>query len=212
MGNYFTNPVRQDIEEIGEMIGINMAINAILNRDRAIIKVLAGDCREVMLQGLPYARESCQVPVSQLYGAVIVSPGGYPKDINIYQAQKSFAHAMLVVRPGGWVILAAACPEGSGSQHYEEWVRYKDSNDSVIRSFSEEGFRVGPHKAFLLARDSSQVHLLLVSDIDEALSKSLLIKKVSNLQTAVNMVLSEISENDTIAIMPHASTTIPVLS
>ena len=85
---------------------------------------------------------------------VIASPGGHPKDINVYQAQKAVSSAARIVRPGGTIILAAACPEGSGSPHYERWVSGKHSREEVIEAFRTEGFRIGPHKAFQLARDT----------------------------------------------------------
>ena len=66
---------------------------------------------------------------------MISSPGGHPKDINLYQAQKGLAHAALITRPGGTIILAAACPEGTGSPHYEEWMRGKKSYAEVFEAF-----------------------------------------------------------------------------
>ena len=72
---------------------------------------------------------------------MIVSPGGHPKDVNLYQAQKALAHAALVTRPGGTILLAAACPEGTGSQAYEEWMRHPDmtSHEAVISAFRAGG-------------------------------------------------------------------------
>ncbi len=112
---------------MGEMIGIHIALNAVLNQDRQIVHALAGDPRAVMQAGIPLSRQVCQVGVSAEYDVLISSPGGYPKDINVYQAQKGLAHAALVTRPGGTIILAAACTEGSGSPHYEDWMTGKRS-------------------------------------------------------------------------------------
>ncbi len=51
-----------------------------------------------------------------------MSAGGYPKDINLYQAQKALDNAKHAVRDGGVVILAASCAEGLGEEVFERWM------------------------------------------------------------------------------------------
>ena len=172
LGEYETNPARQDVEEIGQKIIIHLALNAILNQNKQIVYALAGDPRAVMRAGIPLSRQVCQVGVPAKYGLVISSPGGHPKDINIYQAQKGLAHAALVTRPGGTIILAAACPEGTGSPHYEDWMAGKTSYAEVIECFNLEGFRIGPHKAYQIARDASKVRFLFCSEMDESFARA----------------------------------------
>jgi nickel-dependent lactate racemase len=212
LGEYETNPARKDIEEIGRKIGVHLALNAILNKDKQLIYILAGDPRQVMERGLALARQVCQAVVRQKYGLVISSPGGHPKDINIYQSQKGLAHAALITRPGGTVILAAACPEGTGSPHYEAWMQGKRSYAEVIQKFNAEGFHIGPHKAYQIARDASQVRLLFCSEMDTALAEALLLNPVPDLQTAIGLTVADLLPGEHIGILPHASSTIPYIS
>jgi nickel-dependent lactate racemase len=212
LGEYETNPARQDVEEIGAKMRIHLALNAILSQSKQIVHVLAGDPRAVMQAGIPLSRQACQARVDGRYGLLISSPGGHPKDINVYQAQKGLAHAALVARPGGTVILVAACPEGTGSPHYEEWMAGKKSYAEVIARFRAEGFRIGPHKAFQIARDASQVRLLSCSEMDERLARALLLNPVRDLQAALDQALPSLRPGDRIGILPHASSTIPYLA
>lgn len=212
LGEYETNPARQDIEEIGEKIGVHLALNAILNQHRDIVKVLAGDPRWVVRQGLKHSRQACQVAVSQKYGLVISSPGGHPKDINVYQSQKGLANAALITRPGGTVILTAACPEGTGSSHYEDWMLGKTSYAEVIERFNAEGFRTGPHKAYQIARDAAKVNLLFCTAMDHDLARALLLNPVSDLQTTINTALEHLPTNEPVGILPHAASTIPFIA
>ena len=211
LGEYHTNPARQDIEEIGEMIGVHLALNAVLNQNKQIVHVLAGDPRAVMRRGVALSRQVCQAAVPQKYALVIASPGGHPKDINVYQAQKALAHAARITQPGGTVILTAACPEGAGSPHYEAWMQGKHSYAEVLHSFQVEGFRIGPHKAYLIARDASQVRLLFYSTLDEKLARLLLLNPVDDLQSALDLALADLPSGEHIGILPHASSTIPYL-
>ena len=211
LGEYENNPARQDIEEIGRKIGVHLALNAVLNQDKQIVHTLAGNPYQVVRQGSALSRRVCQVPVSQRYMLVISSPGGHPKDINVYQAQKGLAHAARITQPGGTVILSAACPEGAGSPHYEAWMQGKHSYAEVLQSFQAEGFRIGPHKAYQIARDASQVRLLFCSDMDQELSRTLLLNPTGDLQTALDITLADMPPGERIGILPHASTTIPYL-
>lgn len=96
IGQYEKNPVRQDIEEIGQKIGIDLALNAILNHKKEIVQVLAGDPVAVMKSGVPISRQVCQVAVTEPYSLLISSPGGHPKDINVYQSQKALSSAVMI--------------------------------------------------------------------------------------------------------------------
>ena len=49
---------------------------------------------------------------------VIAGSGGFPKDINLYQAQKALLHAAIAVKQGGTIVLAAECREGVGSDRF----------------------------------------------------------------------------------------------
>jgi nickel-dependent lactate racemase len=211
MGEYKTNPVRRDIEEIGLMMGIDLALNAILNQEKEIVHVFAGDPVSVMESGVPFSKQVCQVSVPQPYGLVISSPGGHPKDINVYQAQKALSSAVKITRAGGTVIVAAACPEGSGSEHYEEWVTGKESYADVLQQYQAEGFRIGPHKAYQFARDTTQTRLMFCSDMDQELAQMLLLNPIKDLQTAVDMALEDLGPNDIVGVLPHAASTIPYL-
>jgi len=211
IGTYETNPARQDIEEIGRKMGIHFALNAILNQSKQIVHVLAGEPRVVMQAGISLSREVCQVGVQSKYSLMISSPGGHPKDINLYQSQKGLAHAALVTKPGGTVILVAACPEGTGSKHYEEWIRGKASNEEVIQWFTEEKFRIGPHKAYQIARDASQVRLQFYSEMNTDFSKNLLLNPIRDLQGAVTLAIAELEPGERVGFLPHASSTIPYI-
>ena len=214
LGEFERNPARQDVEEIGRLIGIDFAVNAILNRDKRIIQAYAGDPAAVLEAGIPAVRALCQAPVEQAFDLMIVSPGGHPKDINIYQTQKGMAHAAAVTKEGGRMILCAACPEGSGNADYEAWVMQPRirGHEDVLRLFAEEGFRVGRHKAFQVSRDASRIHTALVSELDADFARGLLLHPASDLQSAIDRALEKLPRNARIGVMPAANATMPTLS
>jgi nickel-dependent lactate racemase len=142
---------------------------------------------------------------------VVTSPGGHPKDLNLYQSQKALAHASSVTKDGGAVILVAACPDGTGSRSLEVWMSDKRSHQEVLASFERERFRVGPHKAYLIARDARRVRPVLVSDMDPSLVCHLLFTPAANMDEALGHACSRLAPGARIGIMPRASSTIPYI-
>lgn len=207
---YEKNPLRQDIEEAGRMVAVDLAVNAILNLDKEIITVLAGAPLSVMQAGVPLSRKYCQVSTKGKYDIVVASPGGYPKDINLYQSQKALSHASLITSDGGVVILVAACKEGTGSASYEKFMQDKQSTSDVFEAFSKMEFRVGPHKAFQFARELKRIGVILVSELDDNLVRRLLMHSEKDLSVALENAIDMIGiPNPRIALMPYATNTIP---
>ena len=210
-GVYENNPARQDVEEIGRILGINFAINAVLNSEREIVEVLSGDPVQVMKEGLSRSQKINQVHVAKKYGLVIASPGGYPKDINLYQAQKALAHAGVVTKDGGVIILVAACNEGTGSKAYEKFIANKSSHQEVFDEFKKMGFTVGEHKAYQIAQIALRVQVILVSEMPDRLVQGCLLKSAGSIDEALIPALQNLRELDGIAIMPEAASMIPYL-
>jgi len=222
IGRYEDNPCRQDVEEIGRIMGVHYALNAVLNEERQIVHALAGDPVAVMKAGIELVRKIFLIEVPEPFDLMIVSPGGHPKDINLYQAQKALGHASLVMKPGGAVIVAAACPEGTGSRGYEAWMADPGmtSYEAIIERFRREGFRIGPHKAFQIARDASRMRLVWVSEMAPDFARRLLLNPPAarprasaenRLKEALSEALAELGPGARIGVMPWANATIPVL-
>lgn len=209
IARYDDNPARQDIEEIGKMIGVHFALNSVINENKQIVAVLAGDPREVMRRGIPLVLDLYQAKVDAPFDLVIASPGGHPKDINLYQAQKALAHATFVTKENGTVILCASCPEGTGSLHYEEWIAGKTSHAQVIETFKREGYRIGAHKAFQISRDASRERVLFVTEMPPAFVRKLLLTPYASIDDALAIALRDLPRDARIGILPYANATIP---
>jgi nickel-dependent lactate racemase len=212
LGRFADNPARQDVEEMGRMIGVHFGLNAVLNGQKQIVHAVAGEPRAVMQAAIPLSCRVSRAPVDAAFDLVIASSGGHPKDLNLYQAQKALAHAALVTRDGGVVIVVAACPEGAGSRGYEAWMEGVRSHEEVFARFEREPFRVGPHKAFLMSRDAARVRTFLVSEMTADLVRRLLLRPAKSVQEALELVLPDLPADARLAIMPRASSTIPLVS
>ena len=210
LGVYEGNPTRAEIDEIGSRVGAELAVNVIVNNEKQIVAALAGTPDEVERAGVEMSARITQVSVPHEFDVVVASPGGYPKDRNMYQAQKAVAHATGIVRRGGTIILVAECPEGSGNEKFEEWMAAASSAEEVVERLGREGFQMGAHKAFLLARSMVKARVLLVSDrMPLELGKKLMLEQYTTVESALESTLARHGLSATVAVMPKASSTVP---
>ena len=210
IGCYQQNPLRQDIEEIGSLMKIDLALNAVLNKDKEILGVFFGKPDAVMKAGISLVDKVSRIQLNHLYEMVIASAGGYPKDINLYQAQKAMTHASFFCKPGGVIVLIAECVEGIGSNEYLEFMSGIESISEVFEKFKRSDFMVGPHKAFLVARILQQYRVFLYSSLSSSLVESLMLKPIHSLQKIQNLV-EQLSFGAEVAILPHATACIATL-
>lgn len=212
IGRFLTNPLRQDIEEIGRTMGVHLSLNAVLNNDRQIVAAFFGMPAEVIQAGMQVSKQVCGVPVSHPFDIVVASAGGYPKDINFYQAQKAITHASLFCKKNGSILLLAECIEGTGSLAYEQFMTGKRTSEEVMKAFAQQEFRVGPHKAFQVARLLQSYQIAICSAMDASLVSGLLMQPANSPQIVLDEFLrSHLASTGTapsIAILPHATTTI----
>jgi lactate racemase len=209
---YEENPLRQDIEEVGRAADIHFVLNIVMNDHKKVVAAFAGDPRAVMAAAIPEVRRIYEVEVPEPFDVMITCPGGYPKDINLYQAHKSVSCANRVTREGGVIILVAACEDGAGSQGYEDYMaRGFPSHEAVMEQFVQEPFQIGPHKAFIFARDAVRLsRIWIVSEIAPQRIRRLLLTP-GTLAEAVEAAIAPLPATARVGIMPYANATIPRL-
>lgn len=207
VGEIRDNPVRQDIEEIGRMIGVHWVVNVVSNESNGIVKTFSGDPVEVERVGSEFCRTLYETKALGEYDWVIASPGGYPKDINVYQAQKALAHVTPLVRQGGDILFLAECPDGHGDEtFYQMMIKYKTPRE-VIDHFKQAKFKMGDHKAFLWCRSLIKARVHLHSALDEGLCRTLMVSPVKNIQEAFEKIGSKYPHPPRVAVMPKANST-----
>ncbi len=197
------SPVRQDIEEAASMLGIDFILNVVLNDRKEIAFAVAGNYIDAHREGVAFL-DGMQKAKVEPADILIVSPGGRPKDIDIFQAHKALEHAKNAVKQGGSIILVAECNEGYGNRVFEEWLRF--DRDEVIEKL-KSGFVMGGHKAALIAALTKKADLYLVSSLpDEMVRKAYFIP--ASLKDALEMALAKHGEGAKIIVMPYGGSTL----
>ena len=208
-GNLDDNPVRRDIEEAGKMTGIDFIVNVVLNTRKQIIYCAAGDSIQAHRDACAYLNDIYRSPISAKADIVIVSQGGAPKDLNLYQTQKALDNAGHAVKDGGTVILVGSCFEGFGNQVFEEWMLKYTNPDDMIQALHAH-FQLGAHKATAIAMLKKRADILFVSDMDSAIVEKTFLKPVHDLQSAVDACLKKYGNDADVIVMPYGGSTLPV--
>lgn len=214
LGNIENNIARKDVDEITNFLPIDFCINVILGNHNELLKVFAGDAKVVWNKGVEFLIKRILIEVEEPADIVIASQGGYPKDIDLYQAQKGLAHASEVVKEGGSIILLAECREGLGNSEFERWMRSASSPKEVVDKFRNSKFTIGAHKAYLFSKSLIKADVNLVSEklySNPYLSSVLKVSIYRNIQDSIDEVFKNYDTNCNVIIIPKASGIVPFL-
>jgi len=204
------NPVHEDLLEAASMVGCDFLLNTVLNEKKQILGIFAGDMIKAHLKACELVQKANGVELDRLADVVIASCGGYPKDINVYQAHKTLDNCTRAMKPGGKMVLLAECTEGIGSAAYEEWAtRYRtvEEVEAALRS----NFMLGGHKAYTVAKLLQQGDVYLVSALQPETAKMLGFIPAQSLQDAVREIYRD-NQGQFTYIIPQGSITFPLIS
>ena len=137
---------------------------------------------------------------------VIVEAGGYPKDIDLYQAQKALENALNMVKLGGEIALIAKCPDGWGSKTFQCWVREADDISDTVKRIKED-FVIGGHKAYIYAKEKSRANLYLISDLKEGPDLKKIFSPISR-----ETLEEKAKKAESVSVLKLGSCTVPVKS
>ena len=207
-GRYQDNPVRQDIEEAGALLGIDFVLNVVLDADFNIVAAVAGNPVKSHVIGRQILNQLNLISLAQPADVVVVSAGGYPKDIDLYQSQKALDNARLAVREGGIIVLVAECSEGLGHSLFARWMTEGLSPDQLIGRIREK-FVLGGHKAAAIALAMKKADIYLVSAFPDEQARLMGFQPYPSAAAALDAALRQAGPGATIAIMPHGASTVP---
>ena len=210
-GQIAGNPVRADLEEGVAMLGCDFILNVIVDEGHHITEAVAGDVIAAHRQGCEMVARRGKVSLPARADIVLVSAGGYPKDVNLYQAQKALDNAAYGVRDEGIIILVAECSEGFGNGTFEVWLREADSPDELLARIAAQ-FVLGGHKAAAVGSVMKRAAVYLVSDMPAETVSECGMRPFTRVDDAVGTALAEMGQSARIAVMPQGGSVLPAVA
>lgn len=112
------NPLHEEQLEIVRTLGEVVAVNTVIDEDRDLVHVTFGEVVESHLAAVRFVQDSVRVRVGRRFATVVTSAAGHPLDKTYYQTVKGMVTPLDILAPGGTLIVASACSEGFGSEHF----------------------------------------------------------------------------------------------
>ncbi len=210
-GSSDNNPVHLDMLEAAAFVKPSFLFNVIINEDGNIGKAVAGDYIKAHEEGRRLVDEADSAQIADRADAVVVSAGGFPKDIDLYQASKALVNAKEAVVSGGYIILLAECCEGFG--HEEVQLMLEGFGDCSSREKAlRESFTVAKYTGYLISRIAEDFKVILVSSIEPGKLRNCGIHTAATPEEAMEIVKARALRDLKAYYMPNGSSTLPRLA
>ncbi len=209
---YEGNPISEEMSEAARLVGVDYIVDVVLDSHGQVAKAVIGDVEQAHAVGRAFWDTLFHIEVREPADLVVVSAGGHPHDINLYQAYKGLYNAAKAVKDGGMILWLAACSDGVGHTVFSDWMlRCCDAPDEVFDILEREGFKLGGHKAFYLAKDLLRASIFLFSEMEEELVSRFFLKPVSDPNEIVTVARQRFGNDFRILVMPSGAETFPIM-
>lgn len=208
-GKLSGNPVREDIEEAAAMVGVDFILNVVLDEHKQVVRAVAGDVTLAHRAGCAFLDELYGKRIDARADIVVVSQGGAPKDLNLYQTQKALDNAAHAVKDGGIIVLVGSCREGLGERVFEEWMTAAPDAGSMIQRI-ERDFQLGGHKAAAIAMVLERAEIYLVSELAPEFVQQIFLTPFASVQEAFDAALARCGSDARVLVMPYGGSTLPL--
>lgn len=218
LGRIEGNPFQEAVTEAGRRAGLRFITNVVMDDEKRILAVRAGEPRETFSELVTFARSVYEVPVPQQYD-VAVCGAGFPKDANLYQASRApsylFFAPISVVKPGGLFILPAQCEEGVGKgvgeQRYLEKMKNAKDIPSLLADLRRTGYPPGAQRAFVMAKVLEQNDVIVVGCEDPKIVLDAKMTPATDMKEAFGIAKRKLGSELDVLIVPHALLTLPIV-
>jgi len=203
------NPFHEEAVKVARLVGVDFILNVVKNSCGQVVEAVAGELEAAHEQGVCLCEKSWQLNLPHPYDIVIVSPGGFPRDIDLHQSQKAMSAAEMVIEKDGVIVLVAECRDGIGK--YADWLKQAGSPREVIERFECEGFtKDHSSKAFMCARALEHYSVYFYcSGIDTNELEQMFFRAAQSPQEAIDKAVKEKGTDARVLVLPQAVSCVP---
>jgi nickel-dependent lactate racemase len=198
------NPVHEENTWIGRHTGCDFIVNVVIDAQRRVLKVVAGDMEEAFLEGVAFVRGVVRDTVPEPVDVVVTSSAGYPLDTTFYQAVKGLTGALPIVKQGGTIILAASLTEGIGSPEFQRLFAENESLEVFVeRILGKDYFVMDQWQLEELAKVRRKCKVKIVSHgLSAEILNGLFVESAPSVEQALAASLAEYGPAAKVAVIP----------
>ena len=213
-GIYKENPMHQISLEIAKKVGVDFIVNVCINEEHKITQVAAGDLEKAHEYLVDYQLKNVFREISDPYDIVVCGNGGYPLDLNLYQAVKSMALGEMAIKEGGTIISVNECSEGVGigQDEFKELIFSSIAPKDIYEKILNKEILVPDQwEIQVLARVLMKAEIFIVSSLKENEIGNIGLKYARNVEEAITLSLKKHGPNAKILFLPNGPQILPLL-
>ncbi|RLB89915.1 MAG: nickel-dependent lactate racemase [Deltaproteobacteria bacterium] len=205
------NPSHEDMMEVAAFLKADFIINVVPNLDGDITGIFTGNWISAWQKATQLVDKIFGVAIEEQADIVIASAGGYPKDINLYQSQKTIDNAVYAMKKGGVAIILAACPDIKEPGEFFDWFTHPTAFE--MEKAVRENFLISGWVAVRQLEYAGLGHILLVTqEKNIELAQKAGVQGVTSMEEALTIAYEKCGSNSPkITVMPQGANTFPIL-
>lgn len=205
-------PIRHDLEQfVGEGVGLDFILNAILTLDGELYRCVAGHFIQAHRAGVAIARQVYGVPVARRYPLVICN--SFPADLDLWQSVKGLWAGEPMVDDGGMLVLVTPCEEGANL--HPLFADYIGRDLDVLLNELDAGRVEDPNAcgtASQICRMKRRIRFGLVSPgLSRADAARMGFAYYDSVEEAVAAELDSLAGDALVGVITHGGFTVPVV-
>ena len=162
VGRLEGNPIYEDCLEAAAMLPTMLLVNVVLGTDGRVAAFFCGELSAAHAEAARFVSSHFVRELTEPADVLLLSCGGYPRDISLYQAHKALKLAEGGVAPEGTIYFIARCEEGMGHPGFDYWRKLDlDATKAELR----KGYRAIGHLALSLRQLTSKFRIKVYSKL-----------------------------------------------
>ena len=203
-GTIEDNPLHRELLDISRMARHDFMVDVALARDRSIAAIFAGHPEHAHPCGVRFVSVTMLETLAEPVDAVITTAAGYPLDLTFYQSIKGVTAASHIVKPGGHILLMAACEEGVGADEFRRMLLAGGSDADFLKRIEGAPVTVDQWQIEKLAMVTSRQRVSwYVPGVPAEYQDRLWGRCYPTPQAALDGLAGELAPGSTVAVIPE---------
>ena len=201
-GNIENNPVQKFLKKLYSLVRVDFSLQYVLNTEEKPIKLFGGTLEDTFFQGIKWVDSLYKLKIERSLDTLVVSPGGFPRDIDLYQTQKVLTMTGEAVKKGGKIFIFSECSDGPGPEEFVKWMNRGMKKEEIEQKVKER-FSMGLHKLYLFLRGIQNKEVYLYSSLSPEMVKKVFLKPVK-----LEEISSLIKKGERVGFVPYGTITL----
>ena len=206
MGVLDGNPVHEDMVEAAELVNPAFSINLVVNSRQELCGLYCGHWLHAWEESCRKVQELFGLPIAKKADVVIAGCGGYPKDINLYQAVKTLLNASQALKEAGTLVFLAECREGGGTPAFFDWIKplMEGRLDAALR----KGFTISGYIFYAACEAISRARVLMLTQLKPDVVAPMALEAYDDILALEKQM--DLQDKD-VYVMPYGGSIVPYL-